>query len=53
MIKWIKSIWEKLFAKKEEVEEVVCVFSTPSTTIFNVPITCLYLPVRNFVLHCK
>ena len=23
MIKWIKSIWEKLFAKKEEVEEVV------------------------------
>ena len=23
MIKWIKSRWEKLFAKKEEVEEVV------------------------------
>ena len=23
MIKWIKSIWEKLFAKKEDVKEVV------------------------------
>jgi len=23
MIKWIKSIWEKLFTKKEDAEEVV------------------------------
>ena len=34
------------------VEELVRVFSSPSTTIFNSPITGLYLPISwNFILH--
>ena len=34
------------------VEEFVRVLSSPSTTIFNSPITSLYLPIsRNFIFH--
>ena len=42
-----------IFFLLDFVEEVVCVFSTPSTTIFDIPITCLYLPFRNFILHSE
>ena len=41
-----------IFLLLNVVEEFVRVFSSPSTTIFNSPITCLYLPIkRNFIFH--
>ena len=35
------------------IEIFVRVFSSPSTTIFNSPITSLHLPIRNFIFHSE
>ena len=35
------------------IEELISIFCFPFSCVFNIPITCLYLPIRSFVLNCK
>ena len=35
------------------IEELISIFCFPFSCVFNIPITCLYLPIRSFVFNCK
>ena len=35
------------------IKELISIFCFPFSCVFNIPITCLYLPIRSFVFNCK